>query len=186
MSIFLLNNSKELRRKYPKSYYNTSLDDAYYYIDDVSVVEITDSTPCNCNQQKTDTLPLVAIQPIEKLNPLTPKIGEKTIFKNLVFETNKSEILPLSYEELNKLADYLIKNIQLKIEVSGHTDNVGKEEDNQLLSEARAKAVATYLISKGIVQERINYKGYGSKQPVATNETEQGRMLNRRVEFFLK
>lgn len=180
-----VNNAKELKKKFPNTYHNSTMNDAYYYIDEVSVIEIADSTPCNCNQLKKDTTPVIITDRQVQKDTLLPKIGKKTVFKNLVFETNKSEILPSSYEELNKLAEYLIKNLLLKIELSGHTDNVGKEEDNQELSEARAKAVAEYLTKKGIVKERISYKGYGSVKPLSTNETEDGRLLNRRVEFML-
>ncbi|MEI6854382.1 MAG: OmpA family protein, partial [Bacteroidota bacterium] len=69
------------------------------------------------------------------------------------------------------------------IEISGHTDNVGKENDNQLLSEARAKAVMDYFVRKGINPTRLTYKGYGSTQPIAPNTTDEGRAKNRRVEM---
>ncbi|MCZ8284070.1 MAG: OmpA family protein, partial [Bacteroidia bacterium] len=67
----------------------------------------------------------------------------------------------------------------------GHTDNLGYETDNQKLSEKRAKVIVDYLISKKISSDRLFYKGYGSKNPIATNETEEGRKQNRRVEFFI-
>ena len=121
-----------------------------------------------------------------EIDSIRPELGESIILKNLVFETNKSEILPPSFEELNKVVDYLIKNNKNKIELSGHTDNLGQEESNQKLSEARAKAVAEYLISNGINKDRIVYKGYGSTAPIATNETEEGKQQNRRVEFVIK
>jgi outer membrane protein OmpA-like peptidoglycan-associated protein len=71
----------------------------------------------------------------------------------------------------------------LKIEISGHTDNVGDAEYNQRLSVARAKAVVDYLISKGIDSSRLSYVGYGFSKPIAPNDTEEGRRLNRRSEF---
>jgi outer membrane protein OmpA-like peptidoglycan-associated protein len=110
-------------------------------------------------------------------------INKTIILKNLEFSTNKSEIESVSFEELNTLADHLNKNVSYTIALMGYTDNIGKEEDNQRLSEARAKAVANYLASKGIKMNRIEYKGNGSALPIASNETEQGRTANRRVTF---
>lgn len=75
------------------------------------------------------------------------------------------------------------ENLNLKIEISGHTDNVGSDALNQKLSENRAKAVVDYLTSKGISSLRMISKGYGKTQPIATNNTEEGRALNRRTEF---
>jgi outer membrane protein OmpA-like peptidoglycan-associated protein len=114
------------------------------------------------------------------------KTGERIILKNISFEVNKSILLPSSNKELNKLADNLIKNKNTVIEICGHTDNTGSEEKNKALSEARAKAVADYLISKGIDKTRTSYIGYGSTKPIAKNDTEEGRQLNRRVEFLIK
>ncbi len=88
--------------------------------------------------------------------------------------------------ELDKLIDYLNKNKNTTIEIFGHTDNTGAEEKNKILSAARAKAVADYLISKGIEKSRTSYKGYGSTMPIAKNDTEEGRQKNRRVEFVIK
>jgi outer membrane protein OmpA-like peptidoglycan-associated protein len=159
--------------------------DAYYYIDDVSVTALINKSDCPCKDKKTDSV-LVNHKPKATTDTIAPTIGESVILRNLVFETNKTEILPSSYEELNKVADYLIKHNKNKIELSGYTDNTGKEEDNQKLSEARAKAVADYLINKGILKERISYKGYGSTKPIATNNTEEGKQENRRVEFMIE
>jgi outer membrane protein OmpA-like peptidoglycan-associated protein len=115
----------------------------------------------------------------------SPKIGEKIILNNIFFEIDKSELLPTSQEELNKLANYLLQNVNTLIEISGYTDNKGNEEKNQILSQNRAKAVANYLISKNIIKERISYKGYGSSKPIAANDTEENRQKNRRVEFVI-
>lgn len=103
--------------------------------------------------------------------------------KNVFFNTGKSDLLPASFAELDIQVDFLNSNPELKIEVSGHTDNVGTEASNQLLSQNRAKAVADYLIQKGIASTRISYKGYGSTKPITTNDTEDGRAKNRRVEL---
>jgi len=75
------------------------------------------------------------------------------------------------------------ENTQMKIEISGHTDNTGNEPLNSKLSQARAKTVVDYLVKKGIVRERLAFKGYGSLQPIADNKTAGGRAKNRRVEF---
>ena len=76
-------------------------------------------------------------------------------------------------------------NESLEIEIHGHTDNQGEEDYNQTLSENRAKAVYNYLIGKGIAKERLSYKGFGESKPIATNDTKEGRQLNRRTEYVI-
>ena len=117
----------------------------------------------------------VNLQPIE--------VGSKVILQNIFFATNKFELQDESRAELQKLIDFLGLNPGVKIEVSGHTDNKGSLQANQILSENRAKAVYQYLIANGINAGRISYKGYGQTQPIATNETDDGRSQNRRTEF---
>lgn len=107
------------------------------------------------------------------------------ILKNVLFENNKANLLPISYPELDKLVNMLRQNTFISIEIKGYTDNIGKEKDNKLLSEQRAKAVCDYLASKNISNKRLSYKGMGSENPVASNENEEGRMKNRRVEFAI-
>lgn len=109
--------------------------------------------------------------------------GESIVLQNILFEQDKAEVLPSSYSELNELVSYLKKNELVEIEISGHTDNTGTDQYNLQLSESRAKAVADYIIKKGIEVARISYKGYGNTKPIASNETEQGKSKNRRVEF---
>jgi len=111
------------------------------------------------------------------------KEGERVVLKNVFFETNKFDLKPKSKVELNKLVDFLTKNPTVTIELSGHTDNVGNSKANQILSDNRAKAVYNYLIEKGITTERLSTKGYGDTQPIASNDTEEGRAENRRTEF---
>ncbi len=103
--------------------------------------------------------------------------------KNVFFNTGKSDLLPQSFIELDSQVEFLKTNAELNIEVSGHTDNVGIESENITLSNNRAKAVADYLIQKGINASRITYKGYGSSKSITTNATEEGRAKNRRVEL---
>ena len=110
-------------------------------------------------------------------------IGSKIVLRNIFFDFNKSTLRPESVYELTQLINLLKETPNLKIELSGHTDNVGTASYNLKLSEERAKAVVDYLISKGINSSRLTYKGYGFEQPVATNDTEEGRQLNRRTEF---
>lgn len=116
-----------------------------------------------------------------KLQPV--KVGESVVLKNIFFETNSSELKYESKVELNKLVGLLKDNPSLKIQISGHTDDVGSEKDNQILSDNRAKAVYHYLIENGITANRLSYKGYGETQPIADNGSEEGKTLNRRTEF---
>lgn len=104
---------------------------------------------------------------------------------NVFFDTGKSTIKPSSNKELDELVELLKLKPEMKIEISGHTDNVGNENDNLILSENRAKAVMNYLTSKGIPSNRLTYKGYGSSKPISDNNSEQGRKLNRRTEILL-
>ncbi len=122
--------------------------------------------------------------PFLKDIPLKPiRTGEKVVLRNIFFETDKYDLKPESRVELQKLTDLLNKNPGLKIEISGHTDNVGTPAYNQELSENRAKAVNDYLVAQGIDQARLVFKGYGESDPIDTNDTEAGRANNRRTEF---
>jgi outer membrane protein OmpA-like peptidoglycan-associated protein/tetratricopeptide (TPR) repeat protein len=124
------------------------------------------------------------VDPYLKDIPLQPvKIGEIVVLKNIFFNTDKYDLQPESTAELEKLTDLLKKNPMMKIEISGHTDNIGDEKYNQTLSENRAKAVYDYLIAHSIVKERLSYKGYGESKPINTNDTDAGRANNRRTEF---
>ncbi len=115
------------------------------------------------------------------LHPVKP--GEKVVLKNIFFEWNSAELQPESFSELNKLLSFMRENPDVRIEVSGHTDNTGSPDYNLKLSLNRAKVVADYLIKNGMDPSRIIARGYGEKQPVAGNDTEEGRALNRRTEF---
>lgn len=116
---------------------------------------------------------------------LTIQISETGSFtmNDLKFETASAKINASSYEGLDKLVDYLKRKKDIKIEVSGHTDNEGNPQANQELSEKRAQAVKTYLVNKGISASRITTKGYGATQPIASNDTANGRAKNRRTEI---
>ncbi|MGB0918189.1 MAG: OmpA family protein, partial [Flavobacteriales bacterium] len=108
--------------------------------------------------------------------PLQPiKFGETVVLKNIFFETASYDLLPESKVELDKLVAFMQNNPKIRIEIGGHTDNVGKPEDNQLLSENRSKSVRKYLIANQVSEDRIQFKGYGEEQPRDTNETPEGR-----------
>lgn len=124
------------------------------------------------------------IEPFIKNVPLVPiNIGGTVVLKNIFFETAKYDLKKESYIELNKLIAFLKTNVNLKIEISGHTDNIGGKEYNQTLSENRANSVYSYLIDKGIDSKRLTFKGYGDTKPIDTNDTDLGRSNNRRTEF---
>lgn len=111
------------------------------------------------------------------------KEGEKVVLNNIFFETSKYDLKEESQVELNKLVNFLKSNIEVGIEIGGHTDNVGSETDNQKLSESRAKSVYDYLVENEIASERLSYKGYGEQEPLADNSTDEGKAANRRTEF---
>ena len=108
-------------------------------------------------------------------------IGAEMNLYNIYFETDSFRILPASEPELEKLTLFLKSNPQIEVEIQGHTDNTGRTEHNLVLSENRAKSVVDYLIGKGISENRLRFKGFGESKPVAKNETEEGRMFNRRT-----
>lgn len=115
----------------------------------------------------------IELEPIE--------VGAKMNLYSIYYETDSFAILPHSEPELQTLVSFLKNNSGLKIEIQGHTDNSGTPERNLQLSELRAKSVADYLVKNGIALTRLHSKGYGEQQPVATNETPEGRTLNRRT-----
>ncbi|MCW3086607.1 MAG: hypothetical protein JWP12_3973 [Bacteroidetes bacterium] len=110
-------------------------------------------------------------------------VGSKIILKNIFFDFDKATLRPESTNELERLTKLLNDVPTLKIEISGHTDSKGADDYNKKLSDSRAKAVVAYLVSKGIAADRLTSVGYGEEQPIATNDTDEGRQLNRRTEF---
>ncbi len=113
------------------------------------------------------------------------KLGDKIILKNIFYDFDKSTLRPESIKELENLLAFLNKRPTLRIEISGHTDNKGSARYNKKLSEDRAKSVVTYLVEHGIDPARLEAKGYGFDEPIATNDTDEGRQLNRRTEFMV-
>ena len=118
------------------------------------------------------------LQPVE--------IGTTVNLNNVLFEQGKTNLLPESYPELDVIVSFLKSNPRVKIELAGHTDNRGIPGQNVKLSQARVDKVKAYLVSKGVEGKRISGKGYGGSKPVASNDTEESRQLNRRVEFTIK
>ncbi|WMJ73485.1 OmpA family protein [Cytophagaceae bacterium ABcell3] len=111
------------------------------------------------------------------------KAGNATVLKNIYFEVNSYKLEEKSKTELDKIVRFMEGNPDVKIEFGGHTDNTGNEKANQELSLNRAKSVYDYIELKGIDSSRLSYKGYGQSKPVAPNDTEENRRLNRRIEF---
>lgn len=145
---------------------NTVLSGAYYYIDDVTV----ECLDCQEEPQTVDTV-------------VVPKKGDIVTLRNVLFDTDKSDILPQSYHDLLTLITLLNDYPTMRVELRGHTDNQGTVERNRILSEARAKAVAEYLVAHGIDRSRLTWRGFGKSLPTDTNSTPEGRQNNRRVEY---
>jgi OmpA-OmpF porin, OOP family len=142
-------------------------EDGYY-----PVSEFIDLTNLDTYQEIQKNLQLAKI-----------KAGQVIRLNNIFFEFGKANLMEESHRELDRLINLLNEQKSLKIELSGHTDAVGSAENNKILSQNRANSVMEYLTSKGIPANRLTAKGYGKTQPVAENDTEEGRALNRRVEF---
>ena len=125
---------------------------------------------------------------VEEINAYNESLalqeGNRIVFRNVYFDFNSSQLKNESIESLDKVSEVFIDNPDVKIEISGHTDNVGKKRYNRRLSKKRAKAVAGYLIKeKGIDRKRFAVVGYGENKPYVSNKTELERSLNRRTEF---
>lgn len=144
---------------------------AYYYFDEIVLVKEP---------------PYIAqAVPEDDLSKQSLEVGKKIQLKNIYFDLDKSDLLPRSFVELNKLKKILSENPEMNIEIHGHTDIQGESDYNIDLSMQRSKSVTNYLISKGIDPTRIDFKGFGSDAPIADNTDELGRKLNRRVEILI-
>lgn len=119
------------------------------------------------------------------LQLVPPEVGSVVRMNNIFFETGKAELQSESNAELDRLVEALNARPAMELLIGGHTDNVGKDNANKALSDARAKAVKSYLVAKGIKANRLTTMGYGRTKPVASNADEEGRQLNRRVEFTI-
>jgi OmpA-OmpF porin, OOP family len=125
-----------------------------------------------------DFKPIVVDIELEKA-----KEGSVVVLNNIFFDTDKYELKDKSTTELSKIVRFLNDNPSVTIQISGHTDNIGAVDYNQQLSLKRATSVYQHLIDKGIDKKRLQFKGFGSSRPLADNNTEEGRQLNRRIEI---
>jgi OmpA-OmpF porin, OOP family len=150
---------------------------SYYYLDDVKIEKVTLSDNVPIVTMKIDE----TIKDTFNLNEI--QLDTAILLKNIIFEFNKSDLLPQSYEEINKLYHLMITHNNIRIKLEGYTDNIGSYEFNLQLSIKRVESVVNYLVKNNIDPTRIEFSGYSFTHPVASNETEEGRKLNRRVTF---
>ncbi len=124
---------------------------------------------------------------LERLVEIKPEARppKPIVLRNIFFESGSANLLSSSQNELEKLYQLLQSEKALRIQINGHTDDVGGDESNLTLSENRAKAVYQWLIDKGVDESRLAYKGYGESEPIDSNETDEGRRRNRRTEFVV-
>lgn len=158
--------------------------EAYYFVDAVTLVPIQDY------DVKEDSLLVDNVT-----DTLINEVNENYVYKiekdssltieNLRFESGSDRILPSSFKDLELVLEYLNENENRKMEIIGHTDNVGSSSSNQKLSEQRAKSVYKYFVENKISKTRISYIGKGETSPIANNETSIGKRTNRRVEIKL-
>lgn len=135
----------------------------------------------NFSLKDVDTAEPYALEvPLEKIKP-----GGKGVLNNIFFDTDSYALKAESKVELEKLVEFMTLNRHTRIEIGGHTDNVGSETANQALSENRAKSVVSYLVENGVEAWRLSAKGYGESQFISTNDTDEGRSKNRRTEFMI-
>lgn len=152
------------------SIYKTTYENAYIFIDDVQLYKYKEHDEKNITEE----------------NNTDNKIEQAIIINGIVFETGSSVIQNDQIPDLEKITELMLNKSELTIEILGYTDNIGNESSNKLLSEERAISVKKYLIKRGISESRIITKGNGSENPIADNNTEEGRMQNRRIEILIK
>ncbi|MBC6998171.1 OmpA family protein [Cytophaga sp. FL35] len=170
----ILGNFKNNRRTRLFKTKKNAKQGAYYYIDMVKVLEIEDS-PGNKEQLEGDSLDKKEF-----------KVGETHVFRNVLFVFDEFHLTELAQTELLQVLEYLQDNSKIGIVINGHTDNVGSKSYNKKLSQKRARAVASFLQEKGLSKNRISWNGMGGSKPVSTNDSDEGRTLNRRVEFIFQ
>lgn len=162
---------------------------AYYFIDDVNIrLAPSNAKPtappsvCQPPPPKPRVEDHASSKKVDILN-VEPEVGKRIRLDNIQFDFDKAELKPESEDELETVLDLLTDYPLMRIEIEAHTDDQGADDYNLKLSEARAKAVADWLIKKKVDAVRITWKGYGETKPLATGTTEADRALNRRVEF---
>jgi len=163
---------------------NPHVDFAYYYIDDVCVTNSSTNFTCDCG-----SFDLVRTRGEEhivldmKIQKKEYYLGQVIIMQNLDFEKGKVTMLPGSQGALTDLVGTLRLNPNYNVELSGHTDDRGDPQKNQILSQNRAEVVYNYLLSSGIKKERLTFRGYGQSRPIALNKTTEDRQKNERIQF---
>ena len=169
-------NSDTMQKRHLKG----DIVEAYYFFDNIQLfaIEKPEECPCNMGKKEKSELP----EPLEEVEKDEPKTF---VIRNVFFDNDKWDLLPESFDALDSLYEVIDNNDFKKIEISGHTSNTGSRERNLLLSKNRAEAVKKYLVKKGLPATMFICKGYGPDQPIADNETEEGRAENRRVEFTI-
>lgn len=158
---------------------------AYMFVDAFELYPVSQESQCPvtviCSQ--TEMYPEIFAGSEEERFIAEPEVGDVLILKNIFFDFDKYQLLPVSFYELDKVSMMMQQYPKLCIEIVGHTDNAGSDSYNQTLSEQRARSVFEYLYKSGIDLARMSFVGYGSKKPIADNNLSEGRQLNRRVEI---
>lgn len=158
--------------------------ESYYYLDDVSLVPVENEEECGCNFSDTRKNDDSEDEVNSKSSALsTLKVGDKLILDDIHFMNDEANLLPESFGTLNDVLAFLLKKPEVVVEISGHTSSLGGLEHNMRLSELRAEAVKKFLTVNGIDEMRIKTAGFGPKFPIASDDTEEGQLQNRRVEF---
>lgn len=169
-----IQKEKKMKKKWDLEIFESA---AYYYIDDVILEKV---------RKKTHITPIFntpVLNLTDTFNLDDIAIDSAIVLNNIIFEFNKSDLMPQSYPEIEKLYSLLNSNPIIRIRLEGHTDNIGGYDFNLQLSLKRVQSVVKYLIDKGISPDRIEYAGYSYSCPLVSNDTEEGRKLNRRVVF---
>lgn len=169
---------------------------SYYYIDNLFITPIRDTSECQCTAwsktldpkfKNRTYLSADTIDFVSKNEYFGTVVYDKPFrLNNVYFDFDKTDLLPESFSELDKLYDLLSGLKKVRVTIMGHTDSMGTEGYNKALSENRALSVQAYLIEKGFDPKYIKAIGYGFSKPVQSNATSEGRKLNRRVEFILQ
>jgi OOP family OmpA-OmpF porin len=155
-----------------KATYTIAVNQTYYF----PVSETVDPGKGDLEGRLTKDIPLT---------PLPIEVGQSFVLKDIYFDLDKSILKPESRAELQRLYNLLVQHPTMEIAIQGHTDNWASDDYNIRLSQSRATAVVNYLKFMGVMGARMSAKGFGEAKPIATNETEEGRALNRRVEFVI-
>ncbi|MDX9750579.1 MAG: OmpA family protein [Flavobacteriales bacterium] len=162
---------------------------AYYYVDDVNVRVAPPGTALTPRPKESAPPPPRPVVPDHSssnevaIHTVEPAVGTRIRLDNVQFAFDKADLLPGHEKELGELVDLMTDFPFLRVEIEGHTDDQGSDAYNDRLSEARARAVADFLIGRKVAASRITAKGYGERQPLVPNTSEEHRAINRRVEF---